>query len=158
MNKALIIIGILFLTTTMSSCSYSPIFSEKNYNFEIEEVTYDGEKQVNKVIANKLNLIQKKEGLEKKKYKLNIFSKKKRNIISKDSKGDPLKFELIISVEYTVADNKSVLLNKELEKNNIYNSVSDLFELEKSEKIIIENISGNISDIIISSIINLDDN
>ena len=47
---------------------------------------------------------------------------------------------------------------KKSEKNNIYNNDTDLFELERNEKNIINNISGNISDIIFSSIINLDDN
>ena len=65
---------------------------------------------------------------------------------------------MIISVQYKITNDGKLLLNKEIEKNNIYNSDSDLFELEQSEKIIIENISGNISDNVISSIINLDDN
>ena len=65
---------------------------------------------------------------------------------------------MIISVQYKITNDGKLLLNKEIEKNNIYNSESDLFELEQSEKIIIENISGNISDNVISSIINLDDN
>ena len=51
-----------------------------------------------------------------------------------------------------------LLLSKKIEKNNIYNNESDQFKLEQSEKIILENISDDISDNIISSIINLNDN
>ena len=43
-------------------------------------------------------------------------------------------------------------------QKNIYNNESDKFKLEQSEKIIIENLSEKISDNIISSIINLNDN
>ena len=158
MNRTLIKTGLFFLVFSLLSCSYNPIFSEKNYNFEIQKINYSGDKEINKIIQNKLKLIRNSQSTEKKKYNLDIYSKKKRNIISKDSKGDPLKFEMIISVQYKITKDGKLLLNKEIEKNNIYNSESDLFELEQSEKIIIENISGNISDNVISSIINLDDN
>ena len=158
MNKILIKIGVLILTIALTSCSYSPIFSEKNYNFEIEQVVFSGEKEINKIIESKLNLVRNDQSIEKKKYNLNIFSEKKRNIISRDSKGDPLKFEMIILIEYEISNKGYLLLKKEIEKGNIYNNDSDLFELEQSEKIILENISGNLGDKIISSIINLDDN
>ena len=63
-----------------------------------------------------------------------------------------------ILVEYKIMNNEKILLKNEVEKNNIYNNDSDQFKLEQTEEIIIENLTGSISDIIISSIINLDDN
>ena len=158
MTKFLIKISFLSLILIVTSCGYSPMFTQKNYNFEIGEVIFNGEKEINKIIENRLNTIQKNKSVNKKKYDLNIFSEKKRNVISKDSKGDPLKYEMIIAIEYNISNNKEMLLEREIKKGNIYNNDNDLFELEQSEKIIIENISGNLSDNIISSIINLDDN
>ena len=153
-TKLVFILSVFLLT----SCSYKPIFSEKNYNFEINKVDYIGERQINNIIKNKLNLIKKDEGLEKKKYNLKINSYKEKLIVSKDSKGDPLKFELIVSTDYIVEFNNSLLMSKKIKKNNIYNNATDKFELEQNEKIIIENLTEKISEIIISSIINLDDN
>ena len=158
MTKFLIKISFLSLILIVTSCGYSPMFTQKNYNFEIGEVIFNGEREVNKIIENKLNTIQKNKSVDKKKYNLNIFSEKKRNVLSKDSKGDPLKYEMIITIEYKISSNKEMLLEREIKKGNIYNNDNDLFELEQSEKIIMENISGNLSDNIISSIINLDDN
>ena len=158
MNKTLAKFVLVFMILGLTSCSYSPIFSEKNYNFEINEIVLTGEKDVNKILIEKFNRIKNNQNLEKKEYKLFINSKKQRNIVSKNSKGDPLKFELIITVQYEIIFNENLILKKAIEKNNIYNNDSDLFKLEQSEKIIIDNISGNISDNIISSIINLDDN
>ena len=158
MNKTLAKFVLVFMILGLTSCSYSPIFSEKNYNFEINEIVLTGEKDINKILREKFNRIKNNKNLEKKEYKLLINSKKKRNIISKNSKGDPLKFELIITVQYEIIFNENLILKKTVEKNNIYNNDSDLFKLEQSEKIIIDNISGNISDNIITSIINLDDN
>ena len=158
MNKTLAKFVLVFIILGLTSCSYSPIFSEKNYNFDINEIVLKGEKDINKILREKFNRIKDNQNLEKKEYKLLINSKKERNIISKNSKGDPLKFELIITVLYEIIFNENLILKKTVEKNNIYNNDSDLFKLEQSEKIIIDNISGNISDNIISSIINLDDN
>ena len=158
MNKTLAKFVLVFMMLGLTSCSYSPIFSEKNYNFEISELVLTGEKNINKILKEKFNRNKNNQNLEKKEYKLFINSKKERNIVSKNSKGDPLKFELIITVQYEIFFNENLILKKTIEKNNIYNNDSDLFKLEQSEKIIIDNISGNISDKIISSIINLDDN
>ena len=158
MNKTIAKFILVFMILGLTSCSYNPIFSAKNYNFEINEIVLTGEKDINKILREKFNRIKNNQNLEKKEYKLLINSKKERNIVSKNSKGDPLKFELIITVQYEIIFNENLILKKTVEKNNIYNNDSDLFKLEQSEKIIIDNISGNISDNIISSIINLDDN
>ena len=158
MNKTLAKILLVFMILGLTSCSYSPIFSEKNYNFEINEIVLTGEKNVNKILREKFNRIRNNQNLKKKEYKLLINSEKEKNIVSKNSKGDPLKYELTITVQYEIIFNENLLLKKAIEKNNIYNNDSDLFKLEQSEKIIIENITGNISDNIISSIINLNDN
>ena len=158
MNKIFIQTLTLLVIFGLTSCTYKPVFLEKNYDFVIEKVFFEGEKEINKIIENKINLIKKDNNIKKKKYILNVTSQKKRKTISKNSKGDPLKFEMIITVNYELTKKNKLLLEKKIEKNNIYNNESDQFKLEQSEKIILENISGNISDIIISSIINLDDN
>ena len=148
----------VFLILTLSACSYKPIFSESNYNFEINEIIFSGERYINRIIKNKLDLIKKEKEQNKKKYNLLIKTNKKKLIISKDSKGDPLKFDLIITAYYEISHEKRLLFKKVVIKNNVYNNDVDKFNLEQNEKIILENISEKISETIISSIINIDDN
>lgn len=148
----------LFFIITLTSCSYKPIFSEKNYNFEINEILFTGEKYVNRIIESKFNLIKEEQSKNKKKYNISIQTKKEKLIVSKDSKGDPLKFDLVVSAYYEISNNGKLLLNKRIQKNSIYNNEIDKFKLEQSEKIILDNLSKKISETIISSIINLDDN
>ena len=148
----------VFFILTLSACSYKPIFSEKEYNFEIDEILFSGEKDINKIVSNKLNHIKKDNIKNKKVYNLLINTNKEKIIVSKDSKGDPSKFELKILAVYQIKENDKVLLSRTIEKNSIYNSDTDKFELENKEKMIVENLSDKISDIIISSIINLNDN
>ncbi len=148
----------VFFITVLSACSYKPIFSENNYNFEINEIIFSGERYINRIIKNKLNLIKKEKDQDKIKYNLLINTNKKKLIVSKDSKGDPLKFDLIVKTYYEINYEEKLLFKKEVIKNKVYNNDVDKFKLEQNEKIILENLSEKISEIIISSIINLDDN
>ena len=148
----------VFSIIILSACSYKPIFSEKNYNFEINEITFSGEKYINRIIKNKFDLIKKDNEQSEKKYNLLIDTNKKKIIISKDSKGDPLKFDMIVTTYYEINYEEKLLFKKEVIKNNVYNNNVDKFKLEQNEKIILENLSEKISETIISSIINLNDN
>ena len=158
MNNILIKTLAFFFIIGLSACSYKPIFSEQNYGFEIEKIILNGEKDINRIINSKLKSIKSDGEIEKERYTLVIQSKKSREIVSKDSKGDPLKFKLIIFVEYEVSKNGNLLLNNKIEKNNVYNNETDKFELEQTEDIILEKLTESISDSLVSSIINLDDN
>ena len=158
MNNVLKKTLIFFLIFGLNACSYKPIFLEESYDFQIKEVFVTGEEDINKIIQNRLKFIKKSEDKGKKNYTVEITSSKKRDILSKDSKGDPLKFEMNILVNYKIMSNNKMVLNNQIEKNNIYNNDSNQFKLEQTEDIIIKNLTESISDTIISSIINLDDN
>ena len=158
MNKILVKPIILFLLFSITSCSYKPIFLEKNYDFQIREIFLVGDKDINRTIQNKLKFIKNNDSKDKKSYTININSTKNREIVSKDSKGDPVKFEINVLVEYKILNNNNTLLDTKIEKKNIYNNDSDPFKLEQTENIILQNLSESVGDAIISSIINLDDN
>ena len=158
MNNIFIKILTFLLIVNLSACSYKPIFSEQNYGFEIEKIILNGEKDINRIINSKLKSIKSDGGKDKERYTLKIQSKKIREIFSKDSKGDPLKFKMVILVEFELSKNGNLLLNSKIEKNNVYNNDSDKFELEQTEDIILAKLTGSISDTLISSIINLNDN
>ncbi len=157
MNKILVKTIILFLLFGITSCSYKPIFLEKNYDFQIKEISLIGDKDINRTIQNKLKFIKNDQN-NKKNYNINIKSTKTKEIVSKDSKGDPVKFEINILVEYQILNDNNTLINNKIEKKNIYNNDSDPFKLEQTENIILQNLSEGVGDAIISSIINLDDN
>ncbi len=158
MNKFFARIKIVVFIFMITACSYKPIFLQKDYNFEIKSVSFAGDKDINRSIDNKFKLIKNKKDKNKRQFDLSIETKKKKNVISQDSKGDPLKYELVITASIEVNENGNLLLSRKIVKNNIYNNESDKFELERSENITIENISDKISESIISSIVNLDDN
>ena len=147
MNKILNYILIFFLFT-LSSCDYKPILSYKNYKFSINVDKITGDEKVNSIITNNLNNLK---GNEKEFY-VTLSSKKEKNIISKDTKGDPSIFELIINVNYNVKLNGEIIIENNILRKTTYNNISDKFELENYEKNMIDNLSRNISDRIVFSI------
>ena len=158
MNKIFKRFSIIILTFSLLSCAYEPIFSEKSYNFKTGKVILEGDKDINRIIKNKFDLIKNNVGKDNKIYDILIKSEKNKIIVAKDSKGDPSKFELVVETSYQVNKNQQVLLSNKIIKNNIYNNDSDKFKLEQNEKIIIDNLSEKVGEEIIASIINLNDN
>ena len=150
MNKVIICILSFFLIF-LFSCAYEPILNNKNYLFSINVNKTNGNEQVNSIIINKFNSLKKNE----KKYDLTLLSSYEKNIISKDNKGDPSVFELIINVEYSFQNYQGNLIKKNIIKKSTYNNISDKFELEKFENVVINNLSTSISENIISSMSNL---
>ena len=155
MIKLLKIIFFLFAICAITACTYNPIYS-KNNKFTIAELNLVGDKNINSIIKRKLNISKKDNN--KKIYYISLNTKKEKRIISKDEKGDPLKFEISVLTIYEISDKEKLIIKKSVKKKNIYNNLSDKFKLEQSEKIIIENLSEKIAENIISTITNLDDN
>ena len=147
MNKILNYIFVFFLFALLS-CGYKPILSYKNYDFLINADSTSGDEKINSIIVDNFNNLK---GTQKE-YYINLISKKEIKIISKDTKGDPVIFELKISVNYNVLKNDKVIIENNLSRKTTYNNISDKFELENYEKTIINNLATDISDRIIFSI------
>ena len=147
MNKILNYI-IIFLLLTLLSCDYKPVLSYKNYQFSINVDKISGNEEINSIIINNFKNLPG----DKEKYFIKLSSKKEKKILSKDSKGDPLIFEIVINVEYIVEKNGNTLIENNLERKTTYNNIVDKFELESYEKTIIDNLTANISDRIIFAI------
>ena len=154
MNKIINYTLSLFFLLLLLGCAYEPILKNKNYQFSINLEKINGDEKVNSIIVNNFNYLIGKKQI----YDLNISSTKEKNIISRDSKGDPSIFALIITVDYSVKKDKKTLITNKLNRKSTYNNISDKFELENYEKNIIKNLSTSISDKIISSISEINDN
>jgi len=147
MNKILHYILVLFLFSLLS-CDYKPILSNKNYDFTINTKDLSGDQKINSIIINRFKALKGKE----KEFYINLSTEKEKNILSKDSKGDPTIFELIINVNYNVEKNGEIVIKNNIKRKTTYNNISDKFELDSYENNIINNLSKNISDRIIFSI------
>ena len=142
-KKILIIISFLLLL----SCGYKPIFSSSKANFSITEIKLFGKINIGSKIKKKLNIYKDAEN-KSIFYSLNINSDQKKNVISKDAKGDPKIFEMQITVDLTILENNKIKNKKSFKENFNYNNSTNKFDLKRYE----ENIEDNLIKKIITKI------
>tara|TARA_B100000925_G_scaffold280120_1_gene250545 strand:+ start:372 stop:833 length:462 start_codon:yes stop_codon:yes gene_type:complete len=149
MIKILKIIFILsFLLIT--NCGFKPILVKSNYDFSINIKNSLGSDRVNRQITGSLENLNGSTN-----YQVSLISNEQKNTISKDSKGDPSILEIILNLNYKVEKGDEILINKNLVQRSTYNNISDKFELSKSEEILVQNLTENFIQEIVSSISSL---
>ena len=146
MNK-IILTKLLIVFFFISGCGYSPIFSNKNSNFSIIEIGITGNNKINNIINNKLNNYKNSDG--KKIFSLNINTNLKKEISSKNSKGDPKTFNIKINAKMSIKDNKGNLREKLFIKSINYNNLDNKFDLKKYEEKLTKSLAEIISEEII---------
>jgi len=134
-----------------NGCGFKPILLGTDYDFSIKVERSSGNKDINSKIENKLKSLN---GI-KKSFKVNLNSNETKNIISKDTKGDPTILEIVINLSYVITENSKVLTSRTLTQRSTYNNIPDKFELSKSEEILKENLVENLVSDIINSASNL---
>ena len=140
MKKLIFVIIALFM---LNNCGYTPIYSTNNNNFNIN-VLQKNKTKLNSKIENNIkkysnenneNIIQ-----------LEISSNKKINIISKDEKGDPSRFSMIISLTINIYNKNNYEINKtkSFTEKFDYKNNSNKFSLKQYEKDIEDNLINKV--------------
>ena len=128
--KKLLILPILFL---IINCSYEPIFSEKNINsISIGDLTVEGNKKINRLIANQLNI--NRNDNEDTSYDLNLDSSKKVETLAKDSRGNDSIYRTIITVNLTLKKQELIFKEKSFVLSFSYNNIENKFDLSEYQK------------------------
>ena len=143
-KKITIIISFLLLL----SCGYKPIFSSNKANFSITEKELFGDIKIGSKIKKNLNIYKnaKNKSIF---YSLEINSDQKKNIASKDTKGDPKIFEIQILIDLTILENHKIKNQTNFTERFTYNNSTDKFSLKQYEKNIEENLIEKIVEKII---------
>ena len=139
---------LLILMIMFFGCSYVPVHINKDFNFQIIEINFEGEKFINEIIRNKLEINETGE----KKYRIYYKTTKIKEIVSSDTKGDPKIFKLKINLEYIVYDEDKKVFENNIIKQISYDSIDDKYELSQYEENILKNLSNKISEDILFSI------
>ena len=142
-KKITIIISFFLLL----SCGYEPIFSSSKGNFSITEIKLIGEKSIGSKIKKNLNIYKNAEN-KSIFYSLKINTTQKKNVISKDAKGDPKIFEMQITVDLTILENNKIKNKKNFKESFTYNNSTNKFDLKQYER----NIEDNLIEEIITKI------
>ena len=143
-------LSFFLILLVVNGCGFKPMLAGSDYDFSIKVEKSSGNENINSKIQNKLKMLNG----TKRTFDLNINSNETRNVLSKDSKGDPAILEIVITLNYKLAENKKILVNKSLTQKSTYNNISDKFELSKSEEMLKDNLVENLVSEIINSAAN----
>ena len=137
-------ISLLILTLIiLNNCGYTPIYSKKNYNFEIKNIEMLGETTINKLLSNKLK-VYKDNPEAKNSLSLIINSQSFKTTITKDKKGNPTQFSMSINVNVKVIDDSNNQTETTFSENSTYVNSDNKFDLRKYEDNLIKNMSEKI--------------
>ena len=141
MKKLIIIVIALFI---INNCGYTPIYSSKENNFYIKEISQKDRSKLNTKIVNNIEKFsnQNSENI----IQLEISSNKKIDITSKDKKGDPSRFQMIIFLNINILNKNNYEINKTKSfiESFDYNNNSNKFSLKQYEKDIEDNLINKI--------------
>tara|TARA_B100001741_G_C16231899_1_gene449859 strand:+ start:27 stop:488 length:462 start_codon:yes stop_codon:yes gene_type:complete len=147
---ALTVLFVLFL----NGCNYQPIYSSKNVQFSIGKFESFGDNKINKLLIKKLE-IYKNDNLDTKKYNLNITSEVNKSISTKDKKGNPTTFTLIMTFKIEVEKSFGEKISKVFQESTSYENDDNKFNLRRYEDSIKKNMIESINEDIILYLQNL---
>ena len=147
---ALTVLFVLFL----NGCNYQPIYSSKNVQFSIGKFESFGDNKINKLLIKKLE-IYKNDNLDTKKYNLNINSEVNKSISTKDKKGNPTTFTLMIAFKIEVEKSFGEKISKVFQESISYENDGNKFNLRRYEDSIKKNMIESINEDIILYLQNL---
>ena len=125
-------IGIFFLL--LNNCGYVPIYSsQNNADLNINITGFEGEKDINISLAQKLNRYQNESA--EKVFDVKVISEYEKNSLTKDEAGNTTNFRLVLKVEFLVSVDGSVKRMKFEEKFDIKKN-DKLFDESNYEKVI----------------------
>ena len=143
---------VILLTVSLNNCSYEPILSTENLDFHFAKISSKGNEKINNIIEKNLSL-KKRIG---KRYEIFFTTKKSKEIVSSNEKGDATIYKLKVNLDYVLKNEGNELLVNTISKETTYNNITDKFELTQREENIIDNLSNNISSEILMAIRTLD--
>ena len=142
------LISVIILSIVLTNCGFKPIYSSKDSNFEVIEIINENENKNSFAIEKMIMSLSNQEAIKKVKLEMNY--KQTFTTILKDSKGDPSKKKLSISVNLIVKNERDNLLtNKNFSEEFSYDVQSDKFNMAQYEDNITNNLNNKVSNDII---------
>lgn len=145
-----VIIILIFLT----SCGYQPILSNKVNNLSFEDFNASGNKKISLRILNNLNISKDIDV----KTSLDVLSKYQRVISSKNKKGNPEIFNIILDVKISVKSNGTLVDEKNFYESVNFNNEKNKFNLKKKENNLKSNLINKVSQDIRKYLLTLNQN
>ena len=126
------------------SCGYTPIYKvNQKSNFGLDTIIFSGDKRIGRKIEKNLEKFRSKEA--KNIFDADFISSKTREVVTKDKKGDPSSFKLVIKVKLNlIGKTNKKTLEKSFVRETTFDSMDNKFELDQYTDNIEKNMIFNI--------------
>ena len=142
------IIIILLSTLYLTSCGFTPIYSKKNLDFQINNIQFEGDREIKAILLSNLSAYKTKKK-DKYNYDLNIKSEKKIEIASKNTKGEATVYKININSIVEIFLDDKLLLTKHYNNSSIYSSEKKIIKMKEVEYRNLSNLSSKLASEII---------
>jgi hypothetical protein len=146
MKKIIILTSLIFFLT---QCGFSPIYVKNtNINFSIENVNYQGDRDLNNFL--KINLNQYRNEKSDRKILIEATSEYEKIILTKNATSEVTNYKLVAKVIFLIkSTNKRINITEE----KIISSMDDKFEEARKERATKQNFARSISKKLISELV-----
>ena len=128
---------IIIICLFLQNCGFAPIYSDnKEKKISLNLVKIEGDDEMNSIVSTSLKRYSNNSS--EKIYNLNITTDYKRNVLSKNKKGEITNYLLISKITFEVLNNENAeIYNFEDETKSA--NISNQFEFKQYEKAIKKN-------------------
>jgi hypothetical protein len=126
------IITVLLTFLFLTSCGYTPMYSQKNFDFKLKNITSTKSDRLNSKVQKRLLSFSNQESQQV--FSLKVNTLRKINVLTKNSKGDPSRYEMIIDVKLEAANGQNLNKSQSFQERFNYNANANKFELKQFEK------------------------
>ena len=151
-----LILSIIIIIFVNNCQGFKPIFSGKDFKFNIKEKINKSNDNFSRSILKKLEPFEKidSENNQLKSISLILDTELLERTVSKDKKGNPLAFDIavLVNAEYVINDK---IIKKKYSERSLYNNQSNKFDLNQYKRNILNNMNDKIYEKIILDLISL---
>ena len=142
------IIIIILSTLYLTSCGFTPIYSKKNLDFQINNIQFEGDRKIKAILLSNLSSYKTK---EKGRYNYDLIIKAEKNveIATKNTKGEATVYKININSTVEVFLDDKLLLTKHYNNSSIYSSEKKIIKMKEVESRNLSNLSSKLASEII---------
>ena len=126
------IVTVLLTFLFLTSCGYTPMYSQKNFDFKLKNIKKTKSDRLNSKVQKRLLSFSNQESQQV--FSLKVNTLRKINVLTKNSKGDPSRYEMIIDVKLEAANGQNLNKSQSFQERFNYNANANKFELKQFEK------------------------
>jgi len=135
----IILITLFFFQT---NCGYKIVNNLDNFKFEIIDYKLTGEKKINNLLDKNFKRFENNDSQSISNFIIHADSSINRSIISKNSSGEALSYNLKITIVIEIYENNNLLNKTTFNESTSYDNLDSKFELKQYENILIQDLTN----------------